>query len=181
MFKKLKEIQTTKTTDFLLPLLGKSKPWYAPYLVNAYLDNSSFPKKRENSIHILLKFSGDKRFAEIEKEIMSWEEYVDSYDLIKGHFIMYVVDIPEILLEDYSLILKGKYSEISLLSKSLLLKGRGAKSPMPFILNKDDILKNHWERELDANLGDLDVWPIFNIEKEIFDIEEFPIKASVLR
>ena len=149
-------------------------------LVNAYLSDTSISDKRVNSISLLLKYNGNARFIDIESQIMSWPEYVDSYELIQGQFIMYVLDIPEEFIEDYYLILKGKYSEISPEAKQLLMIGRAVRSPMPYILNKSDYLKDHWEEKLGTSIGDLDVWSIFNIEEEIFDLETFPIKPSLL-
>jgi hypothetical protein len=178
--KKLETVKTTKTTDFLLPLLGKSKNWYGKHLVNAYLSDSSVTKKRVNSISLLLKYNGNTQFEKLEQELMSWDTYVDSYELLKGQFIMYVFDIPEELLEDYFLILKGKYSEISMEAKKLLLAGRANKSPMPYILRKSSQLRDHWEDILDVNLGDQDVWSVFEIKDEIFSLDDFPIKPSVL-
>lgn len=178
--KLLNTVKTTKTTDFLLPLLGKSKTWYAPLLVNAYLSDSGVNIKHPNSISVLIKFSGNIKFDIIADYLKDLDTYIDSYDIIDGQFVMFVIGIPDEFLEDYFLILKGKYSEISQQAKTLLLQGRGTQSPMPFILRKDEQLKQHWEETLSTRLGDLDVWSIFEIEEEIFDPEEFPIKPSVL-
>lgn len=179
MHKLLQQVKTTKTTDFLLPLLGKAKTWYTPLLVNAYLGDSSINKSYPKTISILIRFSGNAKFDAVSNFLTKLDTYVDSYDLLQGKFTMFIVGIPEEFIEDYSLILKGKYSKISKKAKELLLLGRSPKSPMPYILRKDPKLRDHWESTLATTLGDLDVWSVFEIEDEIFSLEDFPIKPSV--
>jgi hypothetical protein len=179
MQKLLRQVKTTKTTDFLLPLLGKSKTWYAPLLINAYLSDTGINNKYPNSISILIQFSGNAKFDVINNTLRDMDTFIDSYDILDGKFTMFIVGLPERFIEDYSLMLKGKYSKISKEAKDLLLIGRGSKSPMPYILRKDSKLRAHWESELGTNLGDLDVWSVFEIRDEIFSIEDFPIKPSV--
>lgn len=177
----LANIATTKTTDFILPLLGRMKQWYGPWLINAYLGDCNVKSPVKNSIYVLMKYSGKNSYAEKETAILEHPNYIDSYDVYAGEFVMYIFELPEDLLEDYTLIMKGKYSEISDESKQLLLMGRGVKSPMPYILRKDKTLKDYWEDKLDVRLPEgQEVWSIIDVEEEIFDIVDLPFEPSVL-
>lgn len=177
----LAKVKTTKTTDFILPLLGRMKQWYGPWLINAYLGDCNITSPAKNCIFVLMKYSGKHAFAEKEALMLECEHYVDSYDVYGGEFVMYIYQLPEEMLEDYSLIMQGKYSMISDASKKLLEKGRGNKSPMRFILSKDESLVEYWEEKLDVIFSeDQEVWSIIEVDKEIFDITDLPYTPSVL-
>lgn len=179
--KSLKNIKPTKTTEFILPLLGSMKQWYGPWFINAYLGDYSIKHSYPNSISVLMKYSGKNNYAEKEEAMMGHENFIDSYDLIQGNFVMYIFRIPEEFLPDYNLIMKGKYSKISDAAKKLLLLGRGTKSPMPYILSRHEKMIEYWETELDVKLDkDQEVWSIIDINDEFFDRESFPFKESVL-
>lgn len=177
----LANVKTTKTTDFILPLLGRMKQWYGPWLINAYLGDCSIKSPVKNSIFVLMKYSGKNDFAEKEKAMLEHPNYIDSYDVHSGEFVMYIFQIPEDLLEDYSLIMQGKYSKISDESKELLVMGRSHKSPMPYVLKRDNTLVEYWEEKLDVVFTeDQEVWSIIEVDQELFDITELPYTPSVL-
>jgi len=179
--KELNKIKPTKTTEFILPLLGKMKQWYGPWLINAYLGDFNVDHKYPNSISVLMKYSGKNNYFEKEEKMIGSEHFIDSYDLFKGEFVMYIFRIPEEFLPDYNLIMKGKYSQVSDEAKKLLLLGRGTRSPMPYILERHPKMVSYWETELNVKFEkDQEVWSIINIEEEFFDKETFPYEESVL-
>lgn len=176
-------VAETKTTNFILPLLGLPISAYRPFLVNAYLDSLEVRNDSEYSIQIMLRFYGSSSFVNIEKQILNMEGFQNSYTLYDGKFIVYMVDIPEELKPDYDKILMGKYSRVSQKAKSLILEGRHSASSMPKVLSKSPELRKYWEKKLSikgspVNLKDQEVWPILDLRQEVFSKTDFPVKDS---
>lgn len=178
------KVQTTKTTDFILPLLGYPKNVYEPFLVNAYLNSLEVKNTEDYTIQILLRFYSSSSFDSLERKILSLENFKDSYELFGGKFIMYIVSLPEWSHNDFDMILNGRYSKISDIGKNLICQGRAPNSSMPKVLKKCPSLKEYWEEKLSnprsaVDLRDQEVWPILNFRDEIFDKDRFPVKDSV--
>jgi len=203
------EIKFTKTATFIFPLLQIPKNLfevsvldkygrniYSNRFINAYLEDqnvTSFQDDVENNyIFLLLKNYQDVNFSTFYSTITAFPNYVDDYD-IKDCLVM-VFRIPEETKEDYDLLINGKYSEISTESKKLILGNNfysGKAFTLPLILNKSSALKESWEDKLSfigphiyspADLGDQEVWPIINREKEVLTkeiIDSFIIKKDL--
>lgn len=168
------EIKLNKTSDFLLPLFGRPLIRYVPHLVNAYLSDPSLGITNPYYIYILIKFSGKMEYSSLEKWMYDHAQYRGHYDLLKSEFTMFIFELPEEYHQDYDLIVKGKYSEISANAKKLILANRSEQSAMPYILSKHEQLRGYWEDELGSRIPKhLDVWPIMVASEETFDKDLF--------
>tara|TARA_R110002020_G_scaffold233207_2_gene444959 strand:+ start:1795 stop:2385 length:591 start_codon:yes stop_codon:yes gene_type:complete len=174
--KRIKEnVKPTKTVDFVLPLLGYSKADLSPYLVNAYLGDTSMTDWDFESpdVFVLLRWIYNHSFKEMEKMLENDKYFKVSYDPIDG-YIMFVFTISPSFKPDFIRFMNGKYSELSDPAKIRIMRHRTKQSPMPLILDKDSSLKEHWENKIGVQLSSNDeVWPIVNRNDEIFDKNEF--------
>ena len=119
------EKKTTKSTHFLLPMLGYRKSFYTPYLINCYIVQGDKPKLVavfENSdyeplIHALHKLAEHPSYNDCE--------YADDNKEIVLYF-----DVPTDFILDYRSFLEGKYSWFTAGYKDLLahLSGRSSGS-----------------------------------------------------
>ena len=170
------EIKPTKTVDFLFPLTNYTKADLSPFLVNAYLgDKSMLDWDLESpDVFVLVKYYGNRKFLDLEKEIEKNKYFKTSYNLWEGRYIMFVFTISPSFKSDYDKFLEGKYSQFSDPAKIRLMRHRSPNSPMPLILDKDNSLKMYWENRLGTELSsDDEVWPIVERNDEFFDREKF--------
>ena len=170
------EIKPTKTVDFLFPLTNYTKADLSPFLVNAYLgDKSMLDWDLESpDVFVLVKYYGNRKFLDLEKEIEKDKYFKTSYNLWGGRYIMFVFTISPSFKSDYDKFLEGKYSQFSDPAKIRLMRHRSPNSPMPLILDKDNSLKMYWENRLGTELSsDDEVWPIVERNDEFFDREKF--------
>jgi len=178
----LKASKQNKTSDFILPLLGYPKLFYQPYLVNAYLGDVDMYGHDPYNIYILMEYSGAMDYYEKEKAIEQHPSFEFSYSLFDELYAMYVIKLTDILEDDYDRFLEGKYSEFSKGARDLILRNRSSKSAMPKVFCKHKELRLFWERKLKCKLGRQEVWPIMNIDDEIFNkkqIESNQIRSEV--
>jgi len=177
-----KLVKPTKTVDFILPLTGFSKRSFKPYLVNAYLGDVDFldEDKKEIKIFVLLKYSIDTFYYDLEKKLEKDKLFKTSYSLFNGSYIMFVFILNPKFEKDFNKFLKGKYSELSQPAKIHIMRDRSSKSPLPFILRKDKEYRKCLENKLNAVLPpDSEVWSIIEYDKELFDREEFKELMSI--
>lgn len=170
------KVKPTKTVDFLFPLTGYDKLDFAPLLVNAYLgDKDMLDWDTESAdVFVLVRFYGNRKFLNLEKEIEKNKYFKTSYSLYGGSYIMFVFTISPSFKTDYDKFLQGKYSKFSDPAKIRIMRHRSPDSPMPLILDKDNSLKLYWEKRLNVELSsDDEVWPILNVNDEFFDRNEF--------
>jgi hypothetical protein len=171
----LRNIKATKTTDFLLPLLGYTKRFYHPYLINAYLGDVNMKYFDPYKLYVVISnHNMQSQHMRIENGIKEMEGFIDYYDVLDSKMSVFVVEIPEKFKEDYELFLDGKYSKLSEDAKIKILQGRSPKSAIPKIFNKDDSLKKHWEEKIKVTLpSGMEVWPILRINHELFNQTKF--------
>jgi hypothetical protein len=174
-------LKATKTTEFILPLLGYTKKYYEPYLINAYLGDYDFNGYDANRIYIVMSnHNMDTKHARIEDSIKSLCGFIDYYDIFEGRISVFIVEIPEEHIEDYKHFLNGSYSKFSQDAQIKIVKGRSETSSMPHIFKKSETLKIYWENRIGAEIPkDAEVWPILNIDHEIFVKERLLAKKEV--
>jgi hypothetical protein len=192
----MKDVKYTKTATFIFPLLEVPKELFTCDIrdifgrakfnnrfINAYLYDSNVVKYNSDRLNkfvfIVVRNYRDKNFDTFYSTIIAMGSYVDDYNL--DEVLVFIMKIPENNLKDFNLIMKGAYSQISAEAKKLILSNSffsGKAYTLPLILNKAEVLKNSWEERLSAisddyvspgNLYDQEVWPIIDLEKEIFD------------
>ena len=166
-----KDLKATKTTDFMLPLLGFTKNYYTPFLINAYLGDVDLNGYEENKLFILLSnHKMNLQHAKIEDTLKSAEGFEDYYDILDSRCTMFVFSITETNLEAYKHFMAGKYSLFPEEAIVQICKGRSETSSMPHIFLKDTVLKLYWEEKTGAVLPpEAEVWPILKLENEVFD------------
>jgi len=177
MKKVAKAHKLNKTSNFILPLVGYSFSFFKPFLHNAYIGDTCISRKYPYCVYILLKFSGHKQFSIVEKTLLGNARCKSHYDLHGGSHVMFILEVPKKYKDDYSLLVSGKYSKISSEAKDLILEGRttvqNTAGKVEFslihkILHKDEELKQWWEKRVNANLNEQEVWSILHSMEEVF-------------
>lgn len=171
----LKNLKATKTTDFILPLFGYTKAFYAEYLVNAYLGDVDLNYFDEYKVYIVISnHRMQSQHMRIENTLKEMDEFIDYYDVLDGRMSVFVMNVPEEFKKDYESFLDGKYSQFSKEAKIKVLKGRSEKSAMPYIFNKSKNLKEYWETKMETEVPiGMEVWPILSIKQELFNKNNF--------
>ena len=181
--KKIKDnITPTKTLEFLMPLIGYSKMELKPYIVNAYLGDTSMSDWDFNSpdVFVLMKWMYSHSFKEMEKKLENDKYFKVSYDTVDG-YVMFVFTISPSFEKDYKRFITGKYSEFSDPAKIRIMRHLTKHSPMPLILDKDSSLREYWENKIGTQLSaDDEVWPIVERNDEIFDKDEFKTLMNIV-
>ena len=175
----------TKTATFLFPLLKIPKELFTCNIknslgksiitnrfINAYLTDDDIKNYKENHLFILINNYQDSKFETFYSTMLSFPNYVDDYE--KDDYLVIIYKIPKETVSDYTLLLNGKYSEISANAKKLILSNYffcGKAFTLPLILNKAIALKDSWEERLSTegspgNLYDQEVWPIIEKDNE---------------
>lgn len=140
----------TKTSIYLLPLLGKTRSFlnYDSYFVNAYLDHAS------RFICIMYRFTGTNRYKEFEKQLMTDPLCVSHLEHNPYH-VVYIFKIPLEFKEDVVSFIEGKYSMFSKALKGRIRKfyGRDDSQPIMDVINRSKKLKTSLERHLAVSLS----------------------------
>lgn len=169
----------TKTTDFLLPLLGKSKSEMLRFVFNTYLCDVDVDMDWKGMLFILVRFKSIPAYTRFTSWLEEHPYYRGQYDLFNAEFTMYIVEIPEFFMRDYEKFLDGKYSRMSDEAKSAIMKGRPENSTMYEILTRGKQLRVSIENELHAKISeDLELWSRWDErkEEEFFDRKVFESK-----
>jgi len=186
-------VKYTKTATFLFPLLeipksmfncdvktDYGKPIITTRFLNAYLINGDLKDEYNKSPHVYVIIKGfrDKNFDSFFNTLISFENYVDDYEVLE--FTVLIFKVSDENKNDFLLLLEGKYSEISPKAKQLIMKNSfysGKPTTIPLILGKSISLKESWENRLsnpgsEVDLGEQEVWPIINLNLECFNKAE---------
>lgn len=113
-----KSVETkTKSTTYLLPMLGRNKSEFIGasfpqnQFVNCFFADKCFPEL-EGKILLLYRFSGNRDYVKFEENLQSYPTFSHMYEPDKFH-TMYVFDVPEKFTNEYKLFKEGKYSLFS--------------------------------------------------------------------
>ena len=149
--KRLREIDKTETTRFLLPMIGdknhRDNFFINEYFVNAYIGDANRPEY-DNHIILRYKYAPSRAFLTLDRQIIVLKGIVAEYDYDTDMSVMYVFKIPEELLSDYQAFLEGRYSDFTTLYKLRILKFWSLEyvdSLIESILFKTDKIKSWWE------------------------------------
>jgi len=157
-----------KTTNFLLPVLGKSKTElkFETYFVNAFIDDEG------KHISVLYRFTGTEAFKEFEQTMMSDAKYVTHKDYDTYH-VMYIFRIPEKFEMDVFSFKEGRYSLFSKALRQRILKFYGGEDSAVIlqIVRQDKGLKEKLEKHLGVKLPeDAELASKPELKNEIFNI-----------
>lgn len=141
----------TKTSTYLLPLLGKTKQqlYIGTYFVNSYMS------KDKKHIGLLYRFTGTDKFKEFENQLISDKFCVKHIEYDPYH-VLYIFRIQSEFTEDVRRFFDGKYSEFSDKTKKLIIDFHKVpkNSLTQQILYKSEALRKKIEDELGVDLPD---------------------------
>ena len=119
-------ISHTKTTRFLMPLIGISE-YSIEHIKHKMLINAHIKDKEEKLICVILNkldFPEESKAYVLIQNLN--EHFIDCIEEDQEYILIY--RIPEHFHEDYELILKGKYSKTSVPYKEVLLRVHGVQT-----------------------------------------------------
>lgn len=138
----------SKTTTFLLPLLGKSKKQlkYNSYFINAYLS------KDLTHLYLLYRFTGSIHYKEFEQYMITDPLCVEHIEYDPYH-VIYSFKIPKEFKLDVECFLQGKYSKLSTTLRERIKKFYVEDAPLILgVIKKDKELKKKIEIDLGLSL-----------------------------
>lgn len=177
---KISRVNTT--TVFLLPLIDLPKGVFefnvprkgrASRLFNAYLFDLDVGKYQKDHISVVHFNYQDVAFKSFESTLTSNEQFRDSYDISNSEYSVKVFEIPKDALSSYEAFKRGHYSlmafpyQIRILYYNYL----GDKNYLEQVLQKDPLLKAKKEAHLGVELGDNELWSIYDPEYDILTPE----------
>ena len=176
----------TKTSLFILQMLGYKYITMPPYFVNAFIGDADHEASVEHPIFILCKIDialahRDHTWITFEKKLQNnpcflYKYYVGIDKNTGFDLVMYVFDIPELYKEDYLHFLEGKYSKFTKEYKAIfprltVIGGKSEPSIHFKAIEKDPDLKLQIEKILDTYLDEeAELWPKPDLKREIFRI-----------
>lgn len=168
----------TNTSNFLLPLLGKTIDYYKSYVVECFLkiENSDI---QPYEIYVVVTGYRTVHFENFLKTLREFTSYRGEFYLHGGEYTILLFEIPDKFKLEYDLFLQGKYSKFSEEAKALIIPGRKQGNCIADILNKGIKLRKTWEEMLHMNIPSYcELWSKYDLEKETFREIDFPSKFS---
>lgn len=176
-------VKKTITSIFFVPTLkiGREKLTKHGY-INGYQRDSCLDHHYEGCIYILFKPDDIDMFRMfLDDEYERTKAIVDDYDH-EGGYVVLVYKLDPKFKRDFDLIKKGRYSKTSpefqsMFPKMVKVKMNGfSKDEVSLqyrVFNRTDDLKEYWEDKLNVEFDEtMEVWSIYEEEKEILDIEK---------
>ena len=172
---------------FILPMIttGNMKDIFFmnKYLIGCYIGDVNMPKFQDK-IMLVYNFSMNMDFITFEKKLSKNPYFLNDmdYDYEAENIVIYVFNVPKEHLEDYQLVLEGKYSELSNDLKLKILKFWGdeqERSLLHSVLFKGTRIKQYWaDKKLNPILycAEDEYWYLPRLENELFDIEQYQKK-----
>ena len=159
----------TKTTNFLLPLLNKTKIElkYDTYFINAFIDDNS------EYMSLLYRFTGTEIYKKFEQTMMSDPLCVTHRDYDPYH-VVYVFKIPDEFQVDVEAFKEGKYSLFSKTLGQRIQKFYGGedKASTMKIIQQDETLRKSLSEHLKFDLPeDAELASKPDLKIEIYNIE----------
>ena len=169
----------TKTSNFILPLIGNSIDFYNPYLVDCFLKEEN-AEPEQYVIQAVFTWKSKPGYEQFLDYLRQNPCYRGEYQLCDGDYVIFLLEVPDLYKNDYNLFLLGKYSHFSKEAKALLLKGRSANSSMSDILNKGKKLREYWENKLAMKISPYqELFSIYKEEEETLYKKNFlPLKSK---
>ena len=160
----------TKTSTFLLPLLGKNKKAlkFNSYYVNAYLDET------HKRLCLLYRFTGTDLYKQFEESIMK-DTLCVSHEEYDPYHVIYVFNIPEKHHEDVKHFLNGAYSKFSEALKRAIWKFYGQQdgTMVMSVVSRSKDLRREMEKLLGTKLAkEAELASKPDMEIEIYKIKQ---------
>jgi len=112
------------STRFILPLLGGNRETflYNKYLMNCYLGdktNTTYESKNPR-LFLQYRFFPYQEYLQFEETITKSKRYIGKYDRDEKT-VIFVMELPNSLYDDFKFIINGQYSKLSKNSKNQIL------------------------------------------------------------
>lgn len=165
------QVNITKTSNFLLPLLGGTRNdfrWESSFM-NSFIgteDEGDWATK----LYLMYRFDGSKAFLDFEDALMQHPWYVGKKD-VDGFHTLYIFEFPESIKEEIELIVTGKYSKIKEETKKRILDFHYSNKNRPIgqVLYKDVTRRLQMEKELEGKIPeDNELLDPFHVKDELF-------------
>jgi len=178
-----RELNLTQASRFLLPMYFKKEYnglwFFNETFENCYIGDRTHPELGRK-IFLLYNYQMSVEYVKFERKIELMSEFRTDYDYGDERQVMYVLEIPEKHLNDVAIFIEGKYSKLSPLLISKILKFWDNKPEMKLmlknILNGDNYNSKYWEKiksHYNSTSVDGEYWPRPLMEKEIFNNPSF--------
>ena len=169
----LKIAERTKTSLFILPMLGGTKKlfMYNSLFMNAFIGDHEF----ENHIVLLYRWSQDPLFMKFEQALTTFKTFVKRYDPDPYH-VVFVFTIPSRHKANYKRFLKSKYSLLNDIYKLKILEFHGMEidGALGQILFRSEERKLQLEEKLDAALPeDSELLSLIDPKIENLDVNHY--------
>lgn len=168
----------TYSTIFLLPALMIDKTILDKYgFVNCYWSDNKHDVEYKNALYILLEPKFDEDFKSFIEEQSKKAEFLEDYDVGREQ-VMLVYKFPEQYNKEYKYFKLGQYSKFSKgyvtkffpMTKKEYKDGKNKVISTVFsgIFNKEQWLKEYWEKKLDVSILPNEYWSIPDPKIETF-------------
>jgi len=177
------DLKKTITSIFIVPTLKINRDkLFSNGFLNAYTKDVKKDIQYENAVYLLFHPPDMEKFqAFLDGEYERTTSLIDDYDY-EGGFVILVYELNKKFNKDFDLVKQGKYSKTSdefqkLFPKVIKIVKNGLHqdevSLQYRIFRKTVDIQEYWENKLGVNLGsDMEVWPIFEEDKEVLDIDK---------
>lgn len=170
---RLKEIDFTEATRFVLPMLygtdRNDKFFITKNFENCYIGDANRPELGKK-IFLLYEYQMSVDYIKFERKIESIPEFNTDYDYADERQVMYVFDIPDEYNEDFKHFLNGEYSLFSENYKQLIVKFWEIKDKESLIYNAlyaNDVVTDKIKL-VDKDTKDGEYWPKPVLTREIY-------------
>lgn len=174
----LRDLDLTQASRFILPMLYKEDQndffFITENFNNCFIGDAHHPEIGQG-IFILYDYQMTINYVKFERKLELLSEFKTDYDYGDERQTMYVFNIPDAHLKDFSLFLEGRYTKISPSLKSKILKFWDMKSDMNHliysVLHGTNYIKSYWShKNFDYKLISApgEYWAKPLLEKEIF-------------
>ena len=170
-----------KSSMFIIPFLGFNRAYFRWNFefMNCFIATEALPV--DGHIYLWYKYTGSQEMEEFEAKIKQHPNYVSMQDVDDYH-VLYKFSVPNKFLKDYDLIIQGKYSYISEVSKERILNFHSSAKDRPLgkILYRDAARRKRMEEELGTVIPkELDLHdPLYEEDEYFFDRYRIP-KATL--
>lgn len=169
--------ELNKSSMFLLPFLGYNRAWFRwnNEFMNCFIKTEE--DDTEGFLYLWYKYIPSLEMEAFETKIKLHPEYVESVDTDEYH-VLYKFSIPKKFLDDYNLILEGKYSYISEVGKERILNFNASSKERPLgkILFRDPSRRKEMEKELQVKIPESqDLYdPLYQQDEYFFNKYKIP-------
>jgi len=155
---------------FAFPFLSEKRSFYLwdLYFINAFIGTCL--EDTGEVIALLYRFSGDKKFIDLESHLTHFPTFKKRIDPDPYH-VLYIFNPPKACRASYQKLLESKYSEIDDLWKLSILQFHGFEpgGRTGKVLFKSESLKKQLEEDLDVELGDAELHSCLDMNLEVFN------------